>query len=132
MKSSRRRSRAVIVSAVALGGALLAGCGYGGGYYGGSTGACEGTPAGDAIHRAFDDVGQTAKAMSIADRESHCEPAAYNRSGAKGLFQLLGHDDLIYQACPNPYGVVAWDNPDCNAQAARMMWNGSGWSAWGG
>lgn len=95
--------------------------------------SCVGSPIEATVRLFFDDVGQSEKALQVVWRESHCDPGARNpRSGAAGLFQLLGHDDLILGACPNPWGVVAWDNPACNALAARFLWNTSGWRAWGG
>ena|SRR5215831_939575 len=65
-------------------------------------------------------------AQQIAWRESRCQANAYNRSGSKGLFQLLGHDDLLTKACGSP----KWSDPLCNAKAAWMLYQGSGRRPW--
>lgn len=78
----------------------------------------------------------------IVPRESGCDPCAFypshsdcsvwNPSTAKGLFELLGHDDLILAACPNPWGIVAWHDPTCNARAAWFLSGGGNLAPWGG
>ncbi len=65
---------------------------------------------------------------TIVPRESGCDPNAYNPSGAEGLFQLLGHQDLLNASCLYP----AWWIPYCNAHAARLLYNSSGLAPWGG
>lgn len=65
-------------------------------------------------------------AISIAWRESRCRPDAYNPSGASGLFQLLGHQDLVEAVCP---GGSVFD-PVCNVKAAWALYSGSGRSPW--
>ncbi len=92
-----------------------------------------------AIAQEWAGTGQEAKALHVVQRESGCDPCAFypGRSDcnamphtAKGLFQLLGHDGLIFAACPNPWGIVWWQDPVCNARAARWLYDGSGWSPW--
>jgi len=78
------------------------------------------------IRAAFGSAGDWA--MHIVQRESGCTASAYNRSGASGLFQLLGHQDLINAACP---GGSAFD-PACNIAAAKMLYDSSGRAPWGG
>lgn len=65
-------------------------------------------------------------AVSIALRESGCDPSAYNASGASGLFQLLGHQDLVNQVCP---GGSVFD-PRCNTLAAKVLYDSSGTAPW--
>ena len=92
-------------------------------YSGGGGGGCayEGQ-----IRAAFGSAGDWA--MHIVQRESGCTASAYNRSGASGLFQLLGHQDLINAAGP---GGSAFD-PACNIAAAKMLYDSSGRAPWGG
>jgi hypothetical protein len=61
-------------------------------------------------------------AIGIAMRESRCTATAYNRSGAEGVFQLLGHGDLM-RGC-------AWQDPVCNITAAWHLYEGSGRRPW--
>ena len=97
----------------------------------GTTGlTCRGNAViGDIIGNAFagTSVGPYMDEV-IVPRESGCDPNALNRSsGAAGLFQLLGHGDLI-AACP-----YLWRSPFdayCNAWAARQLYNGSGLAPW--
>jgi hypothetical protein len=103
--------------------------------------SCAGTPVAPAIQYAFAGTGEEDKALRIAARESGCNPCAFypSRSDcsaqpttAKGLFQLLGHDDLIQAACPYTY-PLPWSDPDCNAGAARLLYDAAhGWGPWGG
>lgn len=65
-------------------------------------------------------------AITIARRESNCEPGARNPSGASGLFQLLGHSDLLIAAC----GSDAWADPTCNVKAAWLLYQGAGRAPW--
>lgn len=69
------------------------------------------------------------RAITIAMRESTCDPRAQNPSGASGLFQLMSplHDDLIAGVCGD--AALIWE-PSCNIAAALALWNGSGWSPW--
>lgn len=60
-------------------------------------------------------------AISIAWRESRCIPTAYNPSGAEGLFQLLGHGDLM---------PCDWRDPVCNVTGAWRLYEGSGRAPW--
>ena len=88
-------------------------------------------PADSAIRAAFSDTPVLDHMEYIAHRESGCDPNALNPSSwAKGLFQLLGHDDLIHAACPLAY--PAWNIAGCNAQAARYLYDSSGLAPWGG
>jgi hypothetical protein len=89
-------------------------------------GNSNGCPYSDRIHQVFGSQGD--HAVVIAMRESRCQPTAYNRSGASGLFQLLGHEDLVRAVCIN--GDVF--NAECNIQAAKLLYNSSGWAPWGG
>jgi hypothetical protein len=82
------------------------------------------------INAAFAGTGQEGHALQVASNESGCTDTALNGqgSGAAGLFQLLGHQDLLDQVCP---GVPDnWANASCNAQAARILYDGGGWSPW--
>jgi len=56
----------------------------------------------------------------VMHRESGCDPNAYNRSGAKGLTQLLGW------SCP-PNGCF---DPWSNLSKAHSLWEQSGWRPW--
>ena len=71
---------------------------------------------------------QADHAVHIAIRESHCDPAAYNKSGASGVFQLLGHGDLLAVVCLDADPFWA----ECNIDAAYLLWQSSGWQPWGG
>lgn len=64
-------------------------------------------------------------AISIAWRESRCIPTALGRQGDKGLFQLLGHEDMFSaQGCN-------WADPACNATVAWNLYNwGKGACHW--
>lgn len=66
-------------------------------------------------------------AVSIAMRESHCEPGAYNPSGSEGLFQLYHHDDLFYDVGCTP---DEWAEPWCNVRAAHLLYLGAGRAPW--
>lgn len=78
------------------------------------------------VNSVFGD--QAGHALDVARRESGCTDTAYNPSGASGVFQLLGHQDLLDQVCP---GVPnnAFD-PQCNTLAAKILYDGSGWAPW--
>lgn len=69
-------------------------------------------------------------AVSIAMRESGCRADAYNPSGASGLFQLLGHENIVADVCPgrDPYQAVF--DPVCNVNAAHVLYLGSGRAPW--
>lgn len=78
------------------------------------------------------------KALAVAGRESGCNPCGFYPSqhdcsamptSAAGLFQLLGHQDILDAVCP---GVDhAWANPWCNTQAAwQLSGGGVNWSPW--
>jgi soluble lytic murein transglycosylase-like protein len=128
----RFRSPRTTFVALTLGaGALLAGCGFtpGGGPAPSGT-SCIGTPVEGHIRSAFAGTGDEDWALRIAYRESRCNPGARNPSGAVGLFQLVNHNDLLWAACPYVYD--SGTRPDCNAKAARMLYNSAGRSPWGG
>jgi hypothetical protein len=82
------------------------------------------------IREAFAGTGQEDKALEIAWRESRCDPGARNPSGASGLFQLMLplHSGLFWQVCLA--GPASWHDPWCNAHAARLLYDGSGWRPW--
>jgi soluble lytic murein transglycosylase-like protein len=90
----------------------------------GSTGGGGGCAYDSQIRAAFGSAGDWA--VGIARRESGCDPGAYNRSGASGLFQLLGHQDLVNAVCP---GGSVFD-PACNIAAAKKLYDGSGTAPW--
>lgn len=109
----------------------------------GGLSACAGAPPGvdPAIPRAFERAwaGAPPGAISymervVIPRESGWDPCSFNPrqsncsvwnpGTAKGLLQLLGHDDLIFQACPNPWGIIAWQDPYCNARAGFFLSGG--------
>lgn len=137
--------RLVLLVAVALAAGGLAACRSGAPPA--SSNTCIGSaPAEGAIDAAFARFGPTVQAQGnqVAKHESGCDPCAFNPrqsncavwnpGTAKGLFQLLGHDDLIFAACPNPWGIISWQNPYCNALAASFLYQSEGgWHpAWTG
>lgn len=65
--------------------------------------------------------------FGIVWRESNFLPWARNRSGASGLFQLLGHGDLLQAACGS---AESWADARCNARAARLLHDIAGRSPW--
>lgn len=69
-------------------------------------------------------------AESIAWRESNCEPGARNPSGSAGVFQLLGHDDLLAAACPDVVPSASWAIADCNIRAAFALFDEEGIAPW--
>lgn len=79
------------------------------------------------INQVWAGTGQEAHALNVVQKESGCTDTAYNPSGASGLFQLLGHEDMIAVIC-GPNGS-AFD-PTCNAKVALQLYSGSGWSPW--
>lgn len=126
-----RNPRHVVLALALATGAFVTGCGYAPGPApSAARSSCAGTPVEGAIRSAFAGTGDEEWALRIANRESHCNPGARNRSGAVGLFQLVNHNDLLWAACP--YDMQAGVKADCNARAARLLYNGSGRSAWGG
>ena len=64
-------------------------------------------------------------AASVAECESGGNPQAHNRSGASGLWQILG-------APKNWTGSTDWFNPTVNAEAAVAKFTQSGdtWAQW--
>lgn len=74
---------------------------------------------------------QADHAMSIISKESGCTDTAMNGqgSGAAGLWQLLGHQDILDDVCP---GVPDnWANAWCNTQAAwQLSSGGTNWHPW--
>lgn len=70
-------------------------------------------------------------AESVAWRESNCEAGARNgRSGSAGVFQLLGHDDLLRAACPTVDPGASWAIADCNIRAAKDLYDVAGIGPW--
>lgn len=89
------------------------------------------------IESAFAGTGDERWAVDIAIRESRCDPCAFypGQSNcdampgtAAGLFQLLGHDDLLERVCLG--GRFVWYDPWCNAWAARLLYDSSGRGPW--
>lgn len=101
----------------------------------GAGGACYGTPAGNAIAQAFAGSPVVDYMEHVAWRESRCDPGARNPSGASGALQImlpLHHDlfaALAWRGCW-PYGFSLWQDPGCNAYAARELYDSSGISPW--
>lgn len=85
------------------------------------------TDAAAVINAVWAGTGQEAHALNVVQKESGCTDTAYNSSGASGLFQLLGHQDMVVAIC-GP-GGSAFD-PVCNAKVALQLYQGSGWSPW--
>ena len=80
----------------------------------------------DQIRAAWADTPDGDTMIRIAMRESHYTADAYNPSGASGIFQLLGHQNLIDAVCP---GGSVFDAA-CNIAAARLLYDGSGLRPW--
>lgn len=75
--------------------------------------------------------GGAAKALAIADRESHYYPHAYNPSGAEGIYQ---HMKSLWPDRAFTYGFKGWSAFDARANiivTMRMVHRG-GWGPWGG
>jgi hypothetical protein len=126
-----RRTRTVLLALVIGGGALLAGCGMPQTRSAPASASCWGTPVADDIVSAFWGTGQQGWALSVAYRESRCDPRARGGS-AVGLFQLVGHDDLLARVCPSFPPSVSGTDAHCNARAARVLYDMAGRSPWGG
>lgn len=86
------------------------------------------TPSGD-IEGVICSVFTTncAQAVRVARCESGLNPNAANPSGARGLFQLLGHQSL-YEA--HGWSSADWADPYVNTVVAHDLWRSSGWSPW--
>lgn len=93
-----------------------------------SSSRCPAGPVKDEIDRVFGTASGWAE--SIAWRESNCEPTARNASGSAGVFQLLGHSDLLHAACPESDPATSWSVADCNIRAAKSLFDGSGVAPW--
>ena len=101
------------------------------------TGDRQATPAGtgcgveDLIRAAWADTPDGEWAVSVAIRESHCQPEARNPSGASGIFQLMMplHRRLIADVCGEPAEVLVFE-AGCNIAAARALYAGAGRSPW--
>lgn len=80
------------------------------------------------IMDAWAGTGDEHWAVDVALRESRCQPDAYNRSGASGIFQLMMplHARLIGDVC----GTPAPFDPGCNIAAARALYDGAGRRPW--
>jgi hypothetical protein len=73
-------------------------------------------------------VNNCARAVQVAKCESGLNPSAYNRSGASGLFQLLGHGSMFVA-----HGWSAGDvfDPYKNTVVAfDLSRGGTNWSPW--
>jgi len=70
------------------------------------------------------DAGFTADEWPTVDRlmwcESHCQPKAYNRSGASGLMQIMP----MWHAGRDPF------DPATNLAMAHEVYERQGWRAW--
>lgn len=67
------------------------------------------------------------RAIRIARCESGLNPYARNRSGAVGLFQLLGHGDM-FEA--HGWSASDWSDPWKNTVVAHDLYLSSGWRPW--
>ena len=95
------------------------------------------TPAGsgcgvaDQIRAAWADTPDGEWAVSVAMRESRCQPEARNPSGASGIFQLMMplHRRLVADTCGEPADELVFDAA-CNIAAARALYQGAGRRPW--
>lgn len=69
-------------------------------------------------------------AESIAWRESNCTEGAFNPSGSSGLFQLLGHQDLLRLVCPTTDPALSVFDYGCNTLAAWNLYLEEGVAPW--
>lgn len=85
----------------------------------------------DAIRAAWADTPDGEWAVSVAMRESRCQPEARNPSGASGLFQLMMplHRRLVLEVCGEPADELVF-SPACNIAAARALYQGAGRAPW--
>lgn len=85
----------------------------------------------DLIRAAWADTPDAEWAVAVAIRESHCDPAARNPSGASGIFQLMMplHYRLVAGVCGEPADQLVFDAA-CNIAAARVLYAGSGRAPW--
>lgn len=97
-----------------------------------ATSSCAGSPVDPIVRREWHGTWAEEWALAIVWRESRCDPGARNRSGAVGLFQLVGHDDMLAAACPSFPPSVSGTDATCNARAARFLYDAAGRSPWGG
>jgi soluble lytic murein transglycosylase-like protein len=69
--------------------------------------------------------------VSVAMRESRCQPDARNPSGASGLFQLMMplHRRLVADVCGEPADDLVFVAA-CNIAAARALYAGAGRAPW--
>jgi hypothetical protein len=85
-----------------------------------------------AAHR-WDVPGGANKALSIAGRESHFKPGAYNAySGASGIYQHLRR---YWPGRARAYGFRGWSAFNARANiivSIRMVHSLGSWSPWGG
>lgn len=95
------------------------------------------TPAGsscgvaDQIRAAWADTPDGEWAVSVAMRESRCQPDARNASGASGIFQLMMplHRRLVVEVCGEPADELVF-SAACNIAAARALYQGAGRAPW--
>jgi len=94
-----------------------------------SSARCPAGPVKDEIDAVFGPAGPWAE--SVAWRESNCQPGTRNgSSGSAGIFQLLGHQDLLRAACPTLDPSTSWADPDCNIRAAKYLYDAAGIAPW--
>jgi hypothetical protein len=93
-------------------------------------------PVGQIIANHFADTPDLNRFEYFGYRESRCGQSGYvcNSSQHCGLFQLsLQYDQPELSAvCPFSFNPPAWADPNCNAAAARLVYNQSGTAPWGG
>ena len=101
-----------------------------------SRGSCSGSSAEQAIRSAFDGTDAVEWALGKAFAESGCVWDNVNEgSGASGLFQLIDKFGYMEQACPGRDYNEAVLDAECNARAARLLYDAQGrtpWAASGG
>jgi len=101
---------------------------------------CAGSDMEPVIRSAFAGTGAEDYFLVKAYQESNCQPGVTNTTEtcgpnglrAKGLLQLCGHDGLLVEVCPAQDPSVSVFDPNCNAKASRVLFDGSGFGPWGG
>jgi len=83
---------------------------------------------GGAVRQARIAVGLPARFDYIAWRESRCNPRAYNRSGAAGLYQEM---PVIRRWCARRIGAGSAFNITWNTRCAATLYRHSGYRPWG-
>jgi len=80
--------------------------------------------ASTALDAGFSESEWVSPVSWIMERESRCDPGAYNASGASGLMQIMPFH--VGTTCPNGDLFNAWYNLHC----AVLIKNAYGWGAW--